>query len=63
MNLSVREINLNDIDALCDYWLLSSEEHLVGMGLDLNKLPNRKDLSILLNNKSTNLLLKNALTP
>lgn len=48
MNLSVREISLSDIDSLCNYWLLSSSEHLVGMGVDLNKLPTRDNLSLML---------------
>lgn len=37
--LSVREINLADISHIVDYWLGSPVEHLMGMGVDLTKLP------------------------
>ena len=37
----VREMEHRDVDAVADYWLLSTPEHLMGMGVDLNKLPER----------------------
>ncbi len=42
-NLHVREIELNDIDLIADYWLNSDPGFLVNMGVDLDKLPTRKD--------------------
>jgi RimJ/RimL family protein N-acetyltransferase len=39
MQLSVREIQLNDVDLIIRYWLESSDKHLVGMGVDLSKVP------------------------
>lgn len=44
MNLKVRELNHSDISLLVDYWLKSSPEHLVGMGVDLAKLPSLQGL-------------------
>ncbi|WP_299883481.1 GNAT family protein [uncultured Lacinutrix sp.] len=44
MNLNVREIQEKDIDLLADYWLKSSDDFLIGMGVDLSKLPKREDL-------------------
>lgn len=42
MNLNVREIKLNDIQLIADYWLLSDPEYLQGMGIDLSKMPDRE---------------------
>lgn len=47
-NITVREIQLKDIDLLTDYWLLSDSDHLVGMGVDLDKLPTRNQLKDML---------------
>jgi [ribosomal protein S5]-alanine N-acetyltransferase len=41
MHLNVREITLNDIQLIADYWLLSPPEYLQGMGIDLTKMPDR----------------------
>lgn len=41
--LSVREISKEDIEHIATYWLLSSKEHMEGMGVDLAKLPARED--------------------
>jgi hypothetical protein len=40
MDLSVRELQLSDIPLLVDYWLGSSEEHLLALseGLEYNLL-------------------------
>jgi hypothetical protein len=37
MELSVREIQPGDIDALADYWLNAEDAFLEGMGVDLKK--------------------------
>lgn len=42
--INVREIEDRDIDPITDYWLFSDPDYLVGMGVDLNKLPAREDL-------------------
>ena len=46
--LSVREIQKEDIDFLIHYWLESSPEFLIGMGVDLNKLPTKDGLTKML---------------
>ena len=42
--LTARELQRGDIELIADYWSSSSGEFLVGMGVDLNKLPDRGDL-------------------
>jgi hypothetical protein len=44
-NLSVREIQEKVITSLVNYWFDSSGEYLTGLGVDLNKIPSRKDLA------------------
>ncbi|MGV6860672.1 MAG: GNAT family N-acetyltransferase [Putridiphycobacter sp.] len=57
--LEVREIDVEDIHLICDYWLNSDPEYLVGMGVDLNKLPSRVDLEKILSTQiNTPLRLK-----
>jgi RimJ/RimL family protein N-acetyltransferase len=51
MDIVVRPIEYKDINALADYWLNSSDEHLIGMGVDLSKLPNRENLISMLNSQ------------
>jgi len=51
MNLPVRPIQHKDINALANYWLNSSDEHLIKMGVDLSKLPNKEDLIAMLNSQ------------
>lgn len=46
--ITVREVQLKDVDLITDYWLLSDPEHLVGMGVDLNKIPTRDQLKSML---------------
>jgi len=46
--LSVREIQKEDIDLILTYWLKSDSAFLVGMGVDLDKLPDEKDFRIML---------------
>lgn len=49
--ISVREIELKDIDLIADYWLNSDADFLINMGVDLNKLPTRKGLTSMLTNQ------------
>lgn len=41
--LSVREIKESDIDLIINYWLTSNDQYLLGMGVDLNKMPSREE--------------------
>lgn len=43
VTLSVREIQEDDIDFIIRYWLKSDDAHLVGMGVDLAKVPSEED--------------------
>ena len=42
--LSVREMNESDIPYLVKYWTQESEEHYLGMGVDMLKLASAEDL-------------------
>jgi RimJ/RimL family protein N-acetyltransferase len=42
-NLSVREIERKDIQSIIDYWLLSGDDFLLNLGVDINKMPAQKD--------------------
>ena len=44
LNINVREIQREDIGLVTDYWLNSDPDFLVAMGVDLKKLPTRKEL-------------------
>ncbi|MBB6612163.1 GNAT family N-acetyltransferase [Pontibacter sp. Tf4] len=46
--LSVRELQSEDIPLIADYWLTSEPDFLVGMGVDLAKVPSRGDLTAML---------------
>ncbi len=37
--LEVRELISTDIPLIVDYWMTSSSDHLIGMGVDLKKIP------------------------
>jgi len=39
--LSVRELHQSDVELIADYWLTADPEFLLGMGVDLNKLPSK----------------------
>ena len=43
-DLTVREMQLEDVDLITDYWLKSDPDFLAQMGVDLNKLPTRNEL-------------------
>ena len=44
LDISIREIQLKDIDLIADYWLKSDSDFLISMGVDLSKLPIRNEL-------------------
>lgn len=46
--IKVRPLISNDINFIADYWLLSQKDYLVGMGVDLRKLPSRDGLTNML---------------
>ena len=48
-HLNVRILRDSDISLISKYWLESSDEHLIGMGVDLDKLPSAKDFKKMLN--------------
>lgn len=43
MELTVREIEVNEIEKVIDYFLNADAEFLKGMGADKSKLPARKE--------------------
>jgi len=47
-HLSAREITIDDIPYIVRYWLESDKDFLVGMGVDLAKLPGKEDLEKML---------------
>lgn len=49
--LSVREITENDIVPLTGYWLEATDIFLTGMGVDLSKMPSRKELTGMLSHQ------------
>ncbi|MGB0869653.1 MAG: GNAT family N-acetyltransferase [Flavobacteriales bacterium] len=49
--LSVRLLEKEDIPKISQYWLQSSDEHLIGMGVDLKKRPNEEELKTMLKNQ------------
>jgi RimJ/RimL family protein N-acetyltransferase len=47
--LSIRKLQHKDIEPLCNYWFNASEQHLLGMGVDIKKLPSREVFILMLN--------------
>src|SRR5690349_8156678 len=47
-SLSVRELTLRDINFIADYWTTSDPAFLMSMGVDLEKLPVRRELVAML---------------
>jgi RimJ/RimL family protein N-acetyltransferase len=43
--LSVREIQISDIELIASYWLNSEKTHLENMGVDINKLPTKEQFT------------------
>ncbi len=48
MTFSIRPIQIEDLESLANYWLNSSDEHMIGMGVDLSKLPSKPELTSML---------------
>ena len=46
--LSVREIILTDVGAIVNYWHQRNETFLAGMGVDIDKLPSKEELTQIL---------------
>ena len=46
--LEIRNFQVTDIPYILDYWFLSGEAHLRGMGVDTNRLPDRKEMKAFL---------------
>lgn len=42
-NLSVREIQESDIPLIIDYWFNADDAFLTNLGVDINKIPSKKD--------------------
>jgi RimJ/RimL family protein N-acetyltransferase len=51
--LAVRKIRVQDIPLVVNYWLDSDPDFLVGMGVDLAKVPSRKELTQMLLQQTT----------
>lgn len=47
-NISVRELQHSDIPLICNYWLDADASHLIGMGVDLSKMPTAEGISQML---------------
>lgn len=48
MAIAVREIRESDIALIADYWSGSDPNHLIGMGVDLRKIPSRLEFVAML---------------
>jgi|SRR5690606_15604717 len=48
MQLTVREIQFDDIAHFADYWFCADAAYLRGMGVDVQKLPRREDFTAML---------------
>jgi len=53
MILFVREIQKEDIDFIIRYWFKSDSIHLIGMGVDLTKIPKEEDFRKMLSAQLT----------
>lgn len=51
MKLSVREATGSDVKLITDYWFNSTEEYLIGMGVDVPKMMLRPDMEVMLKNQ------------
>jgi RimJ/RimL family protein N-acetyltransferase len=43
ISLSVRELDEGDVDLIANYWSQADPDYLIGLGVDLRKLPSRDD--------------------
>lgn len=57
-SLNVREIETKDILLIADYWLNADADFLIGMGVDLKKVPSRDSLIKMLSKQVNNQLEK-----
>ena len=48
MNLNVREMVPEDVPLVVNYWMNAAPDFLVGMGVDLDKMPQRENLTNML---------------
>ncbi len=46
--IKVRDLTIDDIKFIADYWLTSDPDYLISIGVDLSKLPTRKGLTKML---------------
>lgn len=51
--LSVREVRESDIELIANYWLSAKPDFLLGMGVDLSKVPSRENLIAMLSEQLT----------
>ena len=51
--LSVREIDIQDIDLICNYWLSADKDYLHSMGADINKVPPHDQMYSMLSQQLT----------
>ena len=49
MILDVKELSVETIPPLVNYWMEASAEYLAGMGADINKVPSRSEMERMLN--------------
>lgn len=49
LNLSIKELQLSEIDFLVDYWMNSDPQNLINMGVDLSKMPTKTQFTNRLN--------------
>lgn len=49
--VKVRDLTIDDIKFISDYWLNSDEDFLISLGVDLDKLPTREGMTKMLTNQ------------
>ncbi|MFD0862658.1 GNAT family N-acetyltransferase [Sungkyunkwania multivorans] len=50
---SVREIKQSDVPLIVDYWFSATDEHLIGMGVDLKKMPSKEQFATYLSQQAS----------
>ena len=56
MTLAIRPIQIEDLEPLTNYWLNSSDDRMIGMGVDLNKLPSKSELKSMMGSQIDTIL-------
>ncbi|WP_439882927.1 GNAT family N-acetyltransferase [Pontibacter sp. MBLB2868] len=46
--ISVRELQVSDVEEILKYWFESDNDHLISMGVDLNKMPDKAEFEKML---------------